>query len=403
MNEKTIHILLVEDNPGDARLLREMLHDTKPIHFEFIWVDRLAKGLDRLATGGIDVALVDLSLPDASGLDTVVRTRQAAPDLPIIVLTGSVDSERGITAVREGAQDYLMKGRVDSELIVRTIRYAIERKRTERELARYARELREKNDQMRADLQLANEIQMALLPQTYPTFPHGVPPAESGLRFHHHYHPAAFLAGDFFDVLALSDTAAGVFICDVMGHGVRAALITSMIRALVEELTPVATEPGLMLKKINQGLMDILRQADTTIFATACYLVADVAQRKFSYANAGHPHPIHLRGDTAQWLNDANGTGPALGLFDTAEYPTITRPMEADDVVLLYTDGLFEARNKADEEYGQQRLLEAARRHHDVSPTNLIIQMVDDVQRFAGRRDFDDDVCVISTEIARLR
>ncbi|MBM3858186.1 MAG: response regulator, partial [Verrucomicrobia bacterium] len=179
MNGQPIRLLLIEDNPSDARLLSEMLSDVHTAPFELIWCDRLAKGLERLGAGGVDVALVDLALPDATGLDTVVQTRRQAPDIPIIVLTASSSDEKAIAALRAGAQDYLIKGWADSELIIRTVRYAIERKRTEAELARYARELRAHNEQIQADLLLAREVQMALLPQQYPTFPPGTKPEHS--------------------------------------------------------------------------------------------------------------------------------------------------------------------------------------------------------------------------------
>ena len=155
MNDAPIRLLLIEDNPGDARLISEMIRDARSATFELNWSDRLAKGLDHLREGQFDVALVDLSLPDATGLDTVIRTRQVAPDLPIVVLTGSASDEKAIAALRAGAEDYLVKGWADAELLVRTLRYAIERKRTEAELARYARELRARNEQIHADLLLA--------------------------------------------------------------------------------------------------------------------------------------------------------------------------------------------------------------------------------------------------------
>jgi signal transduction histidine kinase len=130
-----IRILLVEDNPGDARLLRETLREAEGFPFEMAHAERLAQAAGMLAAHAADVVLLDLSLPDAHGLDTVRRMLEAAPDLPIIVLTGTDDERLALQAVHAGAQDYLAKGRVDGPLLARSIRYAIERKRLERERA----------------------------------------------------------------------------------------------------------------------------------------------------------------------------------------------------------------------------------------------------------------------------
>lgn len=140
-NSPVIRVLLIEDNPGDDRLLREMLSEIKGCTFDIESADSLSTGLTRLAQGGINVILLDLGLPDSQGVETLTRTIAEAQEVPIVVLTGLADESVGIKAVQAGAQDYLMKGHVDSNLLVRTIRYAIERKRTEETLKKYSKEL----------------------------------------------------------------------------------------------------------------------------------------------------------------------------------------------------------------------------------------------------------------------
>ncbi len=134
MNEKYIKVLLIEDNPGDARLISEMLAEARGVNFDLECTNRLSPGLKRIGAGGIDVILSDLSLPDSQGLDTFAEVNAQAPSLPIIVLSGLDDEELAVKAVQEGAQDYLVKGQVDSSLLVRSIRYAIERKVTQEQL-----------------------------------------------------------------------------------------------------------------------------------------------------------------------------------------------------------------------------------------------------------------------------
>ena len=144
----TIKILLIEDNPADARLIRENLYDASgdlcdQNNFNLIWKDSLSSGLDFLEQEDVDVVLVDLNLPDSVGFETFSRLQEKIAIKPIIVLTGLVDRELATRAVREGAQDYLIKGEVDGRLLDRSIRYSIERKRTEMVLreseARYKR------------------------------------------------------------------------------------------------------------------------------------------------------------------------------------------------------------------------------------------------------------------------
>ncbi len=134
MSEKTINVLLIEDNPGDARLIQEFLSEPGGAMFTLECVEQLSTGLNRLAEGGIDVILLDLGLPDSQGLDTFAKTHEQVRHVPIVVLTGLDDETMATQAMRAGAQDYLAKGQMDSNLLIRTMRYAIERKQSEEAL-----------------------------------------------------------------------------------------------------------------------------------------------------------------------------------------------------------------------------------------------------------------------------
>ncbi len=134
MAESSIKILLVEDNPGDARLLRENLADVTSVQFDLTHVEQLQHSLQLLQQTIFDVILLDLSLPDSSGLETLAQLRNEAPTIPILVLTGFDDERLAVRAVQNGAQDYCIKGQVTGDLISRAIRYAIERMRTQEEL-----------------------------------------------------------------------------------------------------------------------------------------------------------------------------------------------------------------------------------------------------------------------------
>jgi len=138
----TIKILLIEDNPGDVRLVQEVLAEARGITFELEYTDRLSVGLEYLTAGDIDVVLLDLSLPDSQGLETIERVHFHNLTIPIVVLTGYDDESFAITAVRSGAQDFLVKGDFSSLLLVRVIRHAIERKRAELKLQEAQKSIR---------------------------------------------------------------------------------------------------------------------------------------------------------------------------------------------------------------------------------------------------------------------
>ncbi len=142
MDGLRIKVLLVEDNPGDARLLREALAEMADARFELTHVNRLSEALRRLEEDRFDIILLDLSLPDAHGLNTVVWAHGQVPHLPIVVLTGLEDEKLAAETLRQGAQDYLVKGKVDGNLLERSIRYAIERKRAEEAIQQNLRRLR---------------------------------------------------------------------------------------------------------------------------------------------------------------------------------------------------------------------------------------------------------------------
>jgi sigma-B regulation protein RsbU (phosphoserine phosphatase) len=278
-------------------------------------------------------------------------------------------------------------------------------KEAEFRAAKYAEENRQFREMLEDDLQMAGELQKTFFPTSYPTFPEGVIPADSLVRFYHHHHAGGLVGGDFCSIRKLSDSTAGIFLCDVMGHGVRAALGTAIVRAMVEEISHQEKDPGQFLNHMNKVLMPILRQEDEFLYATACYLVLDVSTGKIRMANAGHPAPILLDAGSehAEWFqNEPSSAGPALAICEDAEYKTAQRTIQPGDAVVLFTDGIYEVAGAGQEEFGEQRLLAAAGRHRDLPLQELFPALLNDARQFATEGAFDDDVCLVGFRLYGL-
>jgi PAS domain S-box-containing protein len=154
-NEKVIRIILVEDNPGDALIIEEMLKEIYDNKFELNRFQRVDDGLKHL-NEDFDIMLLDLNLPDSQGIETFNTMNKHAPELPIIILTGLIDEELAINIVSEGAQDYLVKGQIDKQLLSRSIKYSIERKRIEIDLRKSEEKYRLMVEKIESGLFLIN-------------------------------------------------------------------------------------------------------------------------------------------------------------------------------------------------------------------------------------------------------
>jgi serine phosphatase RsbU (regulator of sigma subunit) len=398
MNE-AVSMLIVDDDPVFAAYAQQLvlsLRDELPCKTN--WVETAEKAFLELQTRRFDMVLLDYHLPGADGLEVLKRIRELpGEDQPaVIMLTASGNESIAVEAMKRGALDYLTKAELDVAPLMRAVRSALTQKQLADQVSRY-------NAQMRADLEMARRLQRSMLPEVYPHFPSGASAADSSLRFVHRYYPAAELAGDFFSVSRLSDTTAALFICDVMGHGIRSALVTAMLRALVDGEAPRAHDPGSFLAAMNRRLIALIRPEEEPMFATACHLIVDVGEGRIRHAIAGHPRPLHLQRKLgrATQLADAEAVGPALGLFADAEYPTRDSSISVGDMLLLFTDGLYEVSNPSgNDEFGKARLLDCARRHIDLPAEPLCDAVMSEVRQFGGGVDFGDDVCLLGVEVA---
>ena len=338
-----MRILVAEDDPINRHLLQSTL---RRWGYEVTVAADGARAWAAFEERDFPLVITDHQMPGLTGLELVrlIRARPGTGYVYVILLAASSGRADIIAGLEAGADDFISKPFHPAELRVR-LRTGERLLRLEQALREQNRLLRDRNADMEDDLRTACEVQLALLPQDYPSFPRHVPVEGSHLRFFDRYWPNGAVGGDFFSVLRLSDTLAGVFLCDVMGHGVRAALVTAMVRALLEGLRPLAGDPGRFLAEMNRELLAIFGKAAVPVFLSAFYAIIDTTTGHLEYSNAGHPVPILARRSEmrAQFLDTVEGMpGPPLGVRTDAYYAVAHSSLIPGDLLLLFTDGLLE-------------------------------------------------------------
>jgi sigma-B regulation protein RsbU (phosphoserine phosphatase) len=446
-------ILIVEDSPTQMMKLRHVLERHGYIILTAARDGREA--LSSLAAHLPTLVITDINMPEMDGYELCRRIKDdpKTREIPVILLTSLSDPKDILRGLECGADNFIVKP-YDEEFLLSRIQYVLanlelrrqaggkeateiffaghkyrltserihsidlllstyetavqknlELSEAKEQLEQQAEQLREKNAEMSADLEMARELQTAFLPSHYPVFPPTASPDRSALQFCHRYFTSTALGGDFFDILVLSDTQVGVLICDVMGHGVRAALVTAIVRGLVEELREDAADPGKFVTEMNRSLCSILCQTTTPLFATALYAVVDAANATVRWGNAGHPAPFHVRraeGVVERLQRAGEKPGPALGFMNTATYSTFERPIAPGDLLMLFTDGLYEIDGPDDTLFEMSQLIEALTRRVAMPTPQLFDDLVAELRRYSVTGEFGDDMCLLGLDVARL-
>lgn len=269
----------------------------------------------------------------------------------------------------------------------------------QQEATALAGELQVRNQAYEEELQLAREIQQTLASSSFPEISDG----STALRFGSRYLPISGMAGDFFEILRISENTAGVLICDVMGHGVRSALVVAMLRGLLEKQRRSAADPSAFLRGLNNGLNSILDRAGATMFATAFYAVVDLGSGTLRYACAGHPGAVATGpSGVRQLAATRKEKGPGLGLVAKADYPAGEVALSEISRLLLFTDGILEAENEDGEPFLEQRLMETAADCREKSLEEMLDVVLTRVLHYSEGHHFDDDVCLLGLELAEL-
>ncbi len=269
----------------------------------------------------------------------------------------------------------------------------------QRQATELAAKLQQKNESYEEEVMLAREIQQALSTTEFPAVT-----SENGnnLAFASRYLPISGLAGDFFEVIPLGGGKFGIFICDVMGHGVRAALVVSMLRGLLATQTAKGRQSQHFLEGVNRGLASILKRANVTMFATAFHGVIDLESLTLTYSCAGHPGPVIIGADSSRQLcTERCEKRPALGLFPEADYSLHRLGLSEAQRILLFTDGVLEAENKDGEQFMEKRLLQLMADESAEPLGTWLDNIIGTVLDFSDGHHFDDDVCLLGIEIGR--
>lgn len=264
-------------------------------------------------------------------------------------------------------------------------------------------ELKEAHDQIAEDLQMAAKLQQAFLPQSYPSFINA--DNQPLIQFHHYYEADIDLGGDFCSIYPLSDTKAALLICDVMGHGVRAAMVTAIIHAFAEELVSVTDSPGDFLTALNQRLLPVLHVEDEYLFATAAYCTIDLETAELALGLAGHPLPFLIQPHLGKvsLLTTADKTaGPALAIVPDYSYDSTCMQLHPGDELLLYTDGICEALNTSRDEFGVEHLQETIQDFNHLPLEKLVPRIIKVVQDYAGSKKLGDDICLLGFTLNSL-
>ncbi len=378
-------MLLIEDDEGDALLVREELSEV-PHSPRIEWVRSLHEAAGPLARG-VECVLLDLGLPDATGLSSLRAVRELAPDAAVLVLTGHDDEHIGMQALGEGAQDYLVKGTVDGPLLTRAIRYALERRRADRAaLELYEARLRAQEN---------TRLERGLLPTPLISDP--------GVQVSTGYRPGrggAVLGGDFFDAVELPDGSVRAVIGDVCGHSADEAALGACLRIAWRTLTLAGSEVPQMLDTLER-MLECERQ-DEDVFTTLCMLTIPPDRSSFELYLTGHPLPILIDRRGAQLVDGQ--TRPPLGLGLDPVWPSCRIVPEGPWSVLLYTDGLVEGHiGDGPERLGAERLLELVGKlpRDDAEGQEQTITRLIEHVRMLGGGELIDDVAALWLTVRR--
>jgi sigma-B regulation protein RsbU (phosphoserine phosphatase) len=337
------------------------------------------------ALAALDIHTFDLVLMDLNytgdttsgreGIDLLARVQDVDPLLPVIVMTGWGSVDLAVEAMRRGVRDFVQKPWDNAQLLAK-LRLEIDQGRARRRV-----EAAEQRDAVEA-----LRIQQRLLP-------HEIPELE-GWTLAVSWQPASGVGGDCFDTIRFGPSRLALSIADVVGKGIPAALLMSNLQAAVRAFATDTTAPGALCQQVNRILCGNIAEGR---FISFCYCLFDAPSGSLTYSNAGHYLPIVVRGDGS--VERLGFGGPVLGVIPDASYEQSRVRLSVGDRLVLFTDGLTEARNNADEEFGEDRLVDIAVRHRGCDAHDLRARLAAAVDEFTGGRLQDDATLMVLASV----
>jgi phosphoserine phosphatase RsbU/P len=336
-------LLLVDDDSENIQVVHSILKDNYKI--------RVAKtGAKALELAKIepspDLILLDVIMPEMDGYEACrwLKSDQRTRDIPVIFLTGKTEVADEARGFEVGAVDYIHKpfsppivtARVRTHLMLRDAHETLNRQLVA----------------INGELEMARQIQLSILPRNTPTL--------QGLEIEARYVPMSSVAGDFYNFLVIDEKHVGILIADVSGHGLPSALIASMLQTALAAQAPNAPDPAQVLSGLNRALHGKFMN---NYYVTAAYLFVDLENSMVNYAGAAHPPLLQWRSKTGRTAAHVEN-GLMLGPFSDATYSSVSFPLEKGDRLVLITDGVIEAKDSADREFGIDRLRDVMQSHH---------------------------------------
>jgi sigma-B regulation protein RsbU (phosphoserine phosphatase) len=365
-------VLIADDQPDLLDALRLLLKGAG-IRIEAVTSPEAT--LSAVENQPYDLLLMDLNYTTDTtsgreGIDLLTRVQAVDALLPVVVMTGWGSVDLAVEAMRRGVRDFVQKP-WDNDHLLTTLRSEIEQGRARRYHA--ALEQREFDE--------ASRIQRMLLPSEIPQI--------DGWEVAASWQPAAGVGGDCFDALRFGRSRLAVSIADVVGKGIPAALLMSNLQAAVRAFATETAEPGELCQQVNRILCGNIAEGRFISFA---YCVVDQGSGVLTYAVAGHYPPILVRANGS--VERLTAGGPVLGVFADAQYEQGQIPLRAGDRLVLFTDGITEARRGDDDEFGESRLLDLVVEHRACSAPTLLARLGASVASFSGGA-FQDDATLI--------
>jgi len=354
------------------------------------------EALALLDTETADAVICDLKMPGMHGIELLERLRVTHPDLPVIVVSGAGVMDDVVRALRLGAADFLVKPILDLEVLVHSLRKALERQELERENQAYRdhlevtnRELRLGLEELRADQQAGRHAQLRMLPE---------PVQMADVHCEHRLQPSLMLSGDFLDFIEVDDDRLAFYIADVSGHGASSAFVTVLLKNLTFRLkrnfqrgsSKDILSPDLVLARINSELLASELDKHLTIF----YGVLTLSTGELLYSVGGHfPMPVLI---TEQGADFFEGRGMPVGLFREAEYET--RAVQLPDAfrLMLFSDGILEIMEESSLNDKEKALLAM------VSESGGNLEAFWSIAGVAGHDEVPDDIAVATVSRGAL-